>query len=139
MSFWHRILLPLRLRQKTNLQPYLFEEPLQTSILRLAEELGRAPNELAAELMAAGLANQLATDSLQLCWRSLSPREQDVSALACLGYTNRQMAARQRFRETVKTHLHNAMVKFCLQEGRSGMALSGWDFSARAALTCGFL
>ncbi len=132
MSFWHRILHPLRLRQKTNLQSYLFEEPLQTSILRLAEELGRAPNELAAELMAAGLANQRATDSLQLCWRSLSPREQDVSALACLGYTNRQMAARLGIsEETVKTHLHNAMVKFRLH-GKADlrMALSDWDFSA---------
>ena len=132
MSFWHRILHPLRLRQKTNLQSSLLEESLQTSILRLAEELGRTPNELAEELMAAGLANRRATDSLQLCWRSLSPREQDVSALACLGYTNRQMAARLGIsEETVKTHLHNAMVKFRLH-GKADlrMVLNDWDFSA---------
>ena len=63
---------------------------------------------------------------------SLTPREQDVAALACLGYTNRQIAARLGISpDTVKTHVRNLLHKFELHskdELRS--LLQDWDFSA---------
>ena len=132
MSLWHRILYQLGLRQDAGPRSYTFEEPLHTTLISLAEQQGRRPEELAADLLSAGFARQRSADDMWLHWQSLSPREQDVTALACLGYTNRQMAARLGISpETVKTHLHNALVKFDLH-GRSELrlSLSAWDFSA---------
>jgi DNA-binding CsgD family transcriptional regulator len=65
-------------------------------------------------------------------WNSLSQREQDVTALVCLGYTNRQIAALMGVStETVKTHLSNTLYKLNLLNRRQLRHLfSGWDFSA---------
>jgi DNA-binding CsgD family transcriptional regulator len=64
-------------------------------------------------------------------WRSLSPLEQEVTALARLGYTNRQIGGRLGIsEETVKTHVCNALVKFNLHgKAELRMALEEWDFS----------
>ncbi len=64
-------------------------------------------------------------------WQLLSPREQEVTALACRGVTNRQIAARLGVsEETVKTHVRNALVKFNLHgKGELRMAQGEWDFS----------
>jgi DNA-binding NarL/FixJ family response regulator len=46
-------------------------------------------------------------------WLGLSPREQQVTAFTCLGYTNRQMAYRLGISEsTVKSYLQNTLNKF---------------------------
>jgi DNA-binding CsgD family transcriptional regulator len=131
MSLWYRILYRLGLRRDPGLHSYTFDEPLHTTILSLAEQQKRSPEEITSELLAAGLAHQHTADDLWQRWQSLSPREQEVIAFACLGYTNRQMAARLGISpETVKTHLHNALVKFNLHsrdELRTRM--ENWDFS----------
>ena len=70
-------------------------------------------------------------DVLVRCWDALSVREQEVTALSCLGYTNRQIAGRLGIaEETVKTHVKNALVKFGLH-GKAELrrVLEGWDFS----------
>jgi DNA-binding CsgD family transcriptional regulator len=131
MSLWHRLLYRLGLRRDDGPHSYTLEAPLNTSLLSLAEQQGRSPEELAADLVTTGLAQQHTADDLVQRWDSLSPREQQVAALACLGYTNRQMAAQLGISdETVKTHLHNALIKFNLH-GRSElrMLLANWDFS----------
>jgi DNA-binding CsgD family transcriptional regulator len=131
MTLWHRLLYRLGLRRDDGSHSYNFEAPLHTTITSLAEQQGRLPEELAADLLASGLAQQQAAGDLEQRWQTLSPREQEVAALACLGYTNRQMAARLGISdETIKTHLHNALVKFGLH-GRSELRilLANWDFS----------
>jgi DNA-binding CsgD family transcriptional regulator len=43
-------------------------------------------------------------------WETLNPREREVSALICLGYTNRQAAARMSVTAaTVKIHVRNVL------------------------------
>ena len=81
--------------------------------------------------MKAGLAQRQTHDALVRCWESLSVREQEVVALSCLGYTNRQIAGRLVIaEETVKTHVKNALVKFGLHgKGELRKALDGWNFS----------
>lgn len=132
MTLLHRMLSHLRLRQRSGLRSYTLEEPLHTTLISLAEQQGCSPDELAADLLTAGLARQHTAAHLWQRWQSLSPREQDVSALACLGYTNRQMAARLGISdETVKTHLHNALLKYNLHSrAELRMLLEEWDFSA---------
>jgi DNA-binding NarL/FixJ family response regulator len=63
---------------------------------------------------------------------SLSPREQDVLALTCLGYTNRQIAARLGISAgTVKSYIQNVLNKLALHSKvELRFAFYGWDFSA---------
>jgi len=104
---------------------------LTLSLRTLAEREQRSVEEVAASLIAAGLDQYYATDARRQYWQSLSPREQDVTALTCLNHTNRQIAARLHISvETVKTHIHNALAKFNLHsKAELRQALADWDFS----------
>jgi DNA-binding CsgD family transcriptional regulator len=61
----------------------------------------------------------------------LSPREQDMIALTCLVYTNRQIARKLNLApDTVKGYVRQVMVKFDLHgKGELRMRLGSWDFS----------
>jgi DNA-binding CsgD family transcriptional regulator len=113
-------------------QKYSLDASLYTALNSLAEEQQRSPEDLASSFVASGLALQSEQKELWQRWQSLSPREQDVAALACLGYTNRQIGAVLSISpETVKTHLRNALVKFNLHtRSELHMLLQRWDFSA---------
>ena len=65
-------------------------------------------------------------------WRALTPREQDVAALACLGFTNREIAARLNIApDTVKSRLQNVLRKFNIHKRTDlRVMLADWDFSA---------
>ena len=71
-------------------------------------------------------------DELYQQWILLSPREQDVTALTCLRFTNPQIAARLGLsKETVKTYLQKALNKFGLQSKADlRVMFAAWDFSA---------
>jgi len=58
---------------------------------------------------------------------NLTPREQDVTALICLNFTSRQIAARLHiFPETVKTHVERVLSKFNVPDHNTlRMLLSG--------------
>jgi DNA-binding CsgD family transcriptional regulator len=64
-------------------------------------------------------------------WRALTPRQQQVAALACLNFTNRQIAARLGISpQTVKAHLRNLLHRFELHgKAELRQALEDWDFS----------
>jgi DNA-binding NarL/FixJ family response regulator len=71
-------------------------------------------------------------DDLYQRWLSLSPRDQDVIALTCLGYTNRQIAFRLSISVgTVKSYIQNVFHKLDLHS-KTDLRLTfyGWDFSA---------
>lgn len=109
---------------------YRLEGPLVDYVEALAEHEQRSPTEIAAELLASGAAQrELAIDSFQR-WQSLSPREQEVAALVCLGYTNRQIAVRLIISsETVKSHIKHILKKFDLHSrDELRMLLADWDF-----------
>jgi DNA-binding CsgD family transcriptional regulator len=99
--------------------------------MELAEQEQRPVEEVQADMIVTALAQRRTHGELYKRWQSLSPREQEVTALACRGDTNRQMAARMGVsEETVKTHVRNALVKFNLHgKGELRMALEEWDFS----------
>jgi DNA-binding CsgD family transcriptional regulator len=105
---------------------------LHTALEDLAIRKQRPAQEIATELFAYGLNSVLSQEDALARWYSLSPREQDATALACLGYTNGEIAYRMGIStETVKTHLHNALVKFNLHSrSELRMLLSELDFSA---------
>lgn len=98
----------------------------------LALEENRPTEEIAANLLSDAIARRQAAEGALLKWESLSPREQQVVALICLGYTTNQMAAYLSISyETVNTHVYNALRKFGLRR-RTDLPklLADWDFSA---------
>ena len=102
------------------------------ALQHLAEEETRSESEIAGDLLADTLARLQADVQYWKKWQNLTPRQQQVAALICLGYTNRQTAARLTVSpETVKTHVRNILYKFYLQHKTDLLrTLSGWDFSA---------
>ena len=64
-------------------------------------------------------------------WLSLTPREQDVIALTCLGYTNRQIAFRLGISPgTVISYIQNVQNKLGTRSKIDlRLTFYGWDFS----------
>jgi DNA-binding CsgD family transcriptional regulator len=77
-----------------------------------------------------GLNQFLTQKELQERWSSLSHREQQVTALICLGYRNYEIAQTLNIApETVKTHLQHIFDKFRLRGSKElRFALKNWDF-----------
>ncbi len=98
----------------------------------LAEQEQRPAEDLALDLLASAIDQKHASQELIQCWRTLTQRQQQVAAYACLNMTNRQIAARLMLSpETVKTHLRNALYKFDVHSKAELRALlADWDFSA---------
>jgi DNA-binding NarL/FixJ family response regulator len=105
--------------------------PLIETIEDLAQQEGRTKELVTADLLSLAQERRQAQDYYAHCWERLTPREQQVAALMCLGYTNRQIARRLYISmSTVKTHVHHVLSKFDFKR-RSDlqMALAEWDFS----------
>jgi len=134
MSIWQRFLYLIGKRPTPGPRTYEISESMQVTLSTLAQHEGRPEHELVPDLLAAGLTQYRTLDELLPKWESLSPREQEVTALTCLGYTNRQIAARLSLSpETVKTHVRNILFKFDVN-GKAELRhiLAGWDFSGWA-------
>jgi DNA-binding CsgD family transcriptional regulator len=105
---------------------------MQVTLTTLSRHDGRPEDDLIHDLLAAGLTQYYESEDLWRKWQSLSPREQDVAALVCLGFTNRETASRLNISpETVKSRLRNVLRKFNLHKRTDlRLLLANWDFSA---------
>ena len=111
------------------------DQPLSLALSRLAAEEKQPLNEVGQKMLSFALQHrQEATQNLKT-WQSLTPREKEITALACLGYTNKEIAEQLFISPaTVKTHLRNAKRKFGLRSKLElRKILSDWDFSQWAA------
>ena len=130
-GFWERIAnllgwTPRKARQ------FEMQDELVDFVRQMAADEQRPVEEITADLLTRGL-TQLGQDQrLVRRWESLSMREQQATALTCLGCTNRQIAARLGIaRETAKTYVLNAQRKFDVHsKAELRQALVGWDFRA---------
>src|SRR5512134_684459 len=115
MSLWQRLLRMLGFQRSSDRLSFSVDAGLIRSLQGLAKQEQRSEDELAAELLSYALAQRDAAEANLQRWRSLSDREQQVTALVCLGFTNRQIASRLVISpETVKTHVSRALLKFGL-------------------------
>ena len=104
-----------------------------TNYLKVKAALqGRSVDEVANELVSFAL-DELdgRNKKLHKMWDSLTDREKDIVALACLGHTNQEMGKILSLAEgTIKTHLRNALQKFKLRsKSQIYLVLENWDFS----------
>jgi DNA-binding CsgD family transcriptional regulator len=126
-----RLLTLLGLRRDSKPRYFELDETLHTALMNLADQEQRPEEEIQADLIAAGLAQHYSNSELRQRWDSLSSRERDVAALTCLGYTNRQIAAKLKVSpDTVKGYVRQVLVKFNLHsKNEIRTLLSTWDFS----------
>ena len=131
MEFWDRLRAIFRTMRAIGLRHYELNDRLQSALTQRADQEQRTTEELQEDLLETGLAHLQASDKLKAKWNLLSPRERETVALACLGYTNQEIADRFGISpETVKTHISRAMIKFGYhKKSELRMALSEWDFS----------
>jgi DNA-binding CsgD family transcriptional regulator len=108
------------------------DDNLASDLARLADEEERALDDLGCEMLTFALQHRQAAVENLGQWKTLTPREQQVTALTCLGYTNRQTAYRLSITpSTVRTHLKNAKRKFGLRTNLElRNALADWNFQA---------
>jgi DNA-binding CsgD family transcriptional regulator len=135
MSILDRLLFLIGLRPQPGSRTYEISESLQATLTTLAQHESRPVDELIPDLLAAGLTQYRTTDELWKLWESLTARERDVVALACLEYSNREIGLRLGISyETVKTRLQSALKKFNVHsrhELRLMLVVNArWDFSA---------
>jgi hypothetical protein len=86
------LLASLGLKREAGSHYFELDASLNLAMIELAEQEQRPVEDIHADLVSTALAQQKSNRGLWQRWQSLSPREQDVSAFTCLGYTNRQMA-----------------------------------------------
>ena len=117
MSFLNILLEKLRLRRVKRRRYPLNSAQLPDIVLQ-------------GEPEAASLQNQASEISRR--WTTLSQREQEVAALICLGYTNREIAEKLVISpDTVKTHLKNILYKFDLhRKDDLRILLIDWDLES---------
>lgn len=130
MNLWRRVLQALGLIGRPERREFALDERLMVSLQKLAEREQRPAAEVASHLLTQALDAHQAAQAERIFWDSLTPREQQVTALICLGYTSRQIAARLDVSpNTVKTHCSNILRKFNLPDrAKLRCALELWDF-----------
>jgi DNA-binding CsgD family transcriptional regulator len=134
MSIWYRFLYLIGLRPDPGLRKYNFEisESLQDSLIPVSQHEGRPLHEILPELVAAGLKEYREEETLVQLWRTLTPPERDAVALACLGYTNKQIATRlHKSPATIQSQLINSFRKLDINNRvELRRMFISWDFSA---------
>ena len=121
----------LGLKREAGTRCFPLDENLYTAVVIQAERKQMPAEELHTELVATALMQLQKDEDLKDCWEMLSPREQDMTALTCLGYTNRQIASKLNITpDTVHGYVRQVMIKFDLHgKGELRMRLGSWDFS----------
>ncbi len=98
---------------------------------QIAAQSAASRQEVARDLLKTALVDHQVAETNLARWEALTARQQQVAALACLNFTNRQIAARLGISpQTVKAHMRNLLHRFDLHsKGELRQALADWDFS----------
>ena len=120
----------LRKRQKEqNKRVFLKDELLVVKVKEIAVGQRRGEQEVYDDIIEAGMRVLKDKDHYASIWDSLSHREQQVTALTCLGYRSYEMADMLGISyETVRTHSKHVYSKFGLNRKELRQALKDWDF-----------
>lgn len=127
MSAIRQILLTHRLlpEQFIRLDPELF-----LLLEELAYRQERPVRDLVIEVLYATARAEFARDSTDARWQELTPRQQEVAALVCLGLTNHEIAAQLYISvNTVRSHVRLILEKYRISSKTElRLALAHWNF-----------
>jgi DNA-binding NarL/FixJ family response regulator len=131
MKPWEGLLERLALKRSAGRRSLVLDESLHAELVELARQEQCPLEELLAGLLALAQARRQTHRELLERWQKLSPREQDATAFTCLGYTNRQIAAKLNIsQDTVRGYVRQVLVKFqAHSKFELHTQLQGWDFS----------
>jgi DNA-binding NarL/FixJ family response regulator len=131
MNLWEAMRALFSLPPLPRRRTFAVDEELYGAVRDLAAWEQRPPDEVARDLVAEALERRRVTQASLELWQALSRREQEVTALVCLGCTSPQVAARLSISSlTVKTHVANILQKAGLRSRQQLRAVfSGWNFA----------
>jgi DNA-binding CsgD family transcriptional regulator len=131
-------LLPPRLRhllekRQQGAVPRVFskDERLALKVREMAQSQQRGEQEVYDDIIESGMKVLSDKDKYEDIWTSLSSREQQVTALTCLGYRSHEIAGALGISyETVRTHSKHVYAKFGLNRKALRLTLERWNFEA---------
>jgi DNA-binding NarL/FixJ family response regulator len=116
MSLWRRLQSWWKGRKLNTTRTYSLDETLDDSVLNLAAQVNRSVTEVKLDVLTFGLDQYKKDVTARRLWDSLAPRERDVTAFTCLGYSNRQIAYKMGIAEsTVKSYLQSVLQKLSVR------------------------
>jgi DNA-binding NarL/FixJ family response regulator len=131
MSFFKRLLQALGFPPSPVIRQFNLDEDLREALYDLAAQESRPVNEIANDLIQQALEDHRSTTATLHMWNQITPRQQEVAALVCLGYTNQEIALRLSISpETVKSHVRAVLRRYDLHNRTELNRFFGnWDFS----------
>lgn len=131
MKGWERLLRDLRIRPPSVAPVYVPGDLLLALQIR-AEQEQRGAIELVDELLSDALASRQVVDGQILIWEALTDRQQEITAMLCLNYSNPKIARRLGIStNAVKGHVKRVLEQFAVHDrAELRQQLAHWDFSA---------
>lgn len=131
MKGWERLLRDLRIRSPATAPVYVPGD-LFLAMQIQAEQEQRPKTELADELLSIALASCQMVDERILIWESLTDRQQEITAMLCLNYSNPKIAKHLGISiNAVKGRVQRVLERFALHNrAELRRELAHWDFSA---------
>jgi DNA-binding CsgD family transcriptional regulator len=109
---------------------FSLDNQLNLSLREIAREPQRDQREVLDEVLRAGVDEILRAGKYAASWNSLSPREQEVTALICLGQSSYEIAEILSVSyDTVRSHSKQIYRKFGLNRKQMRQALRDWRFA----------
>jgi DNA-binding CsgD family transcriptional regulator len=98
----------------------------------LAAAQGRTVHDLVIETLYAAVYENYFQAKNDQRWQQLTPREQQVAALVCLGYTNQEIGQQLVISvNTVRSHVRLVLKKYRVaSKAELRLILANWDFDA---------
>lgn len=109
---------------------FALEGDLLLSLQKIALKEQKSEDEVAHDLVAHAILSREKAEYFRSRWEELSPREQHVAALCCLGYNNNEIANHLSISlNTVKSHIRNVCQRLGVQSKADlRKILAEWDF-----------
>lgn len=106
---------------------------LQTSLEDLAKREKRPLDDVANDLLQQALGERAAAEARLAPWWELTPRQQQIAAMTCQGYTNQEIAIQLNIStETVRSHVRMILRRFDVHsKAELRGRLAGWEFTDR--------
>jgi DNA-binding CsgD family transcriptional regulator len=131
-------LLPPRLRDMLEKKrswivrgPFSKNEQLRRTVKELAVSQRRAELDVYTDIIETGMKALNDSHKYEEIWGLLTEREQQVTALTCLGYRSYEIAAALGISyETVRSHSKHIYAKFGLNRKELRRTLRSWNFEA---------